>query len=257
MEFNELANHLTGESNANFSDMLKDTQRDWKKKRDYMNKLPAIDPYIIPTDIVVDIDDNLSNHCKEIAEKIKFYSPYHELPFELKMVRIDYLIALQNQVNLERVRDVDSRMKKDMDTKDLVDFCINTNNFEIPLKKQIISSGITGFATFTTENDDVRIRGVDYRDVYIHEENGVPLTDVKSKALTMMFGLGDPFVIVYRIPITIQNGSQIEQRSILILNNGFHRAYALKKAGYPHMPCVLSDLTQDQIPTYLVHGRIV
>ena len=258
MEFNEVTNYLSGEANVDFSEGIKSIHEEWQEKNTYMNTtLPNVDPYSVPGDMVVDLDASLSNYLKDIKKEVKFFPPYNDLEFDIKKLNIDNIISFQNNINLERIKGISKGLKPKMSDKELVDFCVNTDDYEIPIKKQtMVGTGLAGIATFTTENDDIRIRKVDYREVNVHEKDGQPETKTKAKALVLMLGLGDPFVMVHKIPNQIQIGSQqIINRDLYVLNNGFHRAYALKKAGYTHIPCIFSELNKSQIPLYLGNWR--
>src|SRR5438132_4009382 len=171
MNFNDLTAHLATECRYDFSKGIRSVHEEWQKKAVYMNKLHQIEPYGPANDIVVDVSAANKEYVEEKMSIIRAYPQYREVKPSIKLIKIDYLLAFQHHIDLDRVNTIAKRLKPDNVTeRDLIDFCIDTSQHELPIDKQLIGGNqMQGIATIVTDNDDVRLSRVEYREVPVHE----------------------------------------------------------------------------------------
>ena len=261
MSFDELMVHLIVSCNRNLEDSRTARRQEWSAKHEYVNnQLTRSDPYQTPSDLMLDLPaSDASNKDKigDLRHRLGSFYPYRELSFDVKSVRIDYLLPLQYQINLEHIAELSKTIRPRMAEPALLDLCIDLRGEADPslMRQQFRTSQEgAGSAIFTSESEDLRLRAVECRDVYVHEREGRPLAETRAKAVVLMFGRGDPFVSAfstYRM-VAGPDGRAVK-RPLIILNNGLHRAFALKRAGYTHMPCVVADLTPATEASYLMN----
>lgn len=255
MDFDELQSFFAVYCNLDPLSGKRARMDQWAKTYDYMSqRLPASDSYNPPVDLVLDLSDNSKMILDNLRDKIRHYFPYHELGFDIKLVKITELISLQYHVDLEHLAELEKKIRPEMTEAEIIELCVDTvGHPDKSLRKQQQFTDMQGgFAVFTSDREDLRFRSVECRDVYVREEMGKPLTEAKTNALLLIFGGGDPFTAAYRIQSVVSlPGRPPISRQLIVLQDGLHRAYALHRAGYTHMPCVLSDITPSTVSTYL------
>jgi|ERR1700733_1172950 len=254
MSFDEVVNYLVVFCNHDPNGDFAKVRDAWRVKHEYANQqLPTTYPYRARPDLLVDISDSdLSAQLHDLEEQARIFRPFRDLPCAIKLVRIDCLVPLQYQINLEHIDALSRLISPKMTMRELVHFCIDLRGEPDPFLRQqqfITDQRGAGSAIFTTKSEDLRLRSVEYRNVHVHEKDGRPLTEAKAKAVVLIFGHGDPFVSAFSIRQQVSPSDGAAQaRQLIVLNNGLHRAFALKRAGHTHIPCVVGDLGQGMDP---------
>jgi len=185
--------------------------------------------------IVIDIDSKYSKKIEEIANKLKQYPFWQANKYSIKMVRIDELICLQSFVNLDRANYQKRKITKETMMEDLLDFCFPFNREQSEIHSHMISNNA---ALFSTNDHDVRPGKIEIRKVPKFWDDGID----KVLALVIPVVEGDPFVYCVRTYGPFQMPDQTTKKIyFLTLQNGIHRAYALKSLGIEYMPCLIID----------------
>src|SRR5271157_951669 len=133
MGFDNLLNYLNNECNMRFLEGAGKIFDAWSLKNKNALALPNVDPYNVPDDVVKDITEpELAKHLEGLKAKIKSYPPYNQIPFDIKYVRIDSLLSLQLEINFPRASEIamKSKIKKGMNTKELLDACVDTEVYQ-------------------------------------------------------------------------------------------------------------------------------
>jgi hypothetical protein len=140
--------------------------------------------------------------------------------WSFKMVELGTLRCFQSQLNLEYLDELGGRVPKVGDTEGLFRSCLPLRD-ETP-KSEVLTGLNSSTNTFTivSENLDLRMVGT------LQGED----QSTKRRFVGFAFGLGLPQMSV------------AEYKGVYILKNGYHRAYALFKAGHRNIPCIVVNV---------------
>lgn len=159
-----------------------------------------------------------------------FTKTFSNFPISFEEVEIDNLVASQRTVHLdfiEHLKAVFEGMGEDS-----VRFCLDPVAEKTPIK---VGRTAPNGLTFSSDNPGLRFLGVSeqpyhHEVVGAHHPGGRPVHTV-----LLLVGYGSPVANAYRI------GRR------LILNNGFHRLYALRSLGITHAPLVVQQVTRAEL----------
>ena len=150
----------------------------------------------------------------------------HVLDF--RMVEIDNLIAVQRNVLLDYVDQLTKKIPKNPSEDDLLKFCLIPEQ-QVPLPKPTRKSSRSWY--FTSPSHDFRFLGgflkkeLTREDIYFPKVGGFP-----THAIMLFVGYG----------AGCMNAFSVNDR--LILSNGFHRAYALRRKGIKKIPILIKKI---------------
>lgn len=145
-------------------------------------------------------------------------------PFTIEMVEIDKLIAPQRTVNLDFVKDLTNEVSAKPDTTELVDFCLGGKRKKAPVAHLEIGPGQHAFASVNT---DLRFLGGFLKPLAEEDLKLAGLGGMPVAAVIGFVGFG----------LDAVNVLAAGQR--YVLNNGFHRVYALRSLGVKMVPVVV------------------
>ena len=206
---------------------INEIMESWEKARKEFAKMMITEKGLGRSIQVTDISKEYTDKINAIANTDIFKSTFNQMPVEFKIVEIDKLAVLQNVVNLNYIEKLSKSFSKKPDFDELIDICLTGNKNLSEIAE--FSAGNT--LTYTSENSDLRFLGAVPRSTLIRPDiltkniGGIP---VKSTALVIGFGSSLVNVLSY--------GGR------MLLNNGFHRVYALRQAGVTHIPVVVQKV---------------
>lgn len=156
---------------------------------------------------------------------------FNTVPTEVAFIELDRLVVSQKHIDLTFVRQLQSRLGPRPSDEDIFRTCLPYNHPQPPAKWSRLDDESY---VFVSPSNDMRFLGAmplkgDHIEGYPHPGE---LVGVVGLAV----GFGSNFL----------NAIYCEKR--LILNNGSHRAYALKEMGHTHVPCVVQHVsTRDEL----------
>ncbi len=160
-----------------------------------------------------------------------FREAFDNLPYSVEKVELDKLVVSQLHVEASYSGDVRERLVGKGDGKGsdraLFDFCLPLSRPMPPVRIQRLASDRYLFASPSTDfrNHDPRLlRGPDIA----HLTSSGPA----EAMFGVMIGFGSNFM------------SGVRSGSRILLQNGYHRAFALRSAGFTHGWCVVETVTR-------------
>jgi hypothetical protein len=162
---------------------------------------------------------------RRVAGDPIFRRSFSAVPGEVGMVEVDRLVASQKTVNLSHVARLKEQLGPTPDLDTVFRTCLPFDHPTPPSR-----AGRVAHQSFVFASDSNDLRFLDSlvlrpEQVVDYEVSG-PLVGVVGIAV----GYGSNYL----------NALALEGR--LVLNNGFHRAYALRALGVTHVPCVVQRL---------------
>lgn len=185
----------------------------------------------------------------QVAQQPLFQKTFQNLPVSFEVVEVDKLVAAQRAVNLTYVQRWQKRYAAPT-FAELITICLEPERERQPIQHVQVGSNTH---VFSSPVSDVRFldsaaREVIPEDLLLAESGGLP-----SNAVVALVGYGCSSINVFKVG----------QR--LILNNGFHRVYALRALGVTDVPVVVQHVHNPslELPAriadlpshYLVHEK--
>jgi hypothetical protein len=174
-----------------------------------------------------------------IANDDLFKKTFYQAPFGFAMVAIDSLIAPKRAVNLDYVEELKVRFADRTGVADLVDSCLWPTREMPPIGHLEVQNNSH---VFSSRNLDIRFLGAFPKSLTPDDSRYAVLGGVPSAAIIAFIGYGASSISVLRCD------------GRLVLNNGFHRVFALRSMGVTKIPVVVQQINNPQLefPSNLV-----
>lgn len=180
--------------------------------------------------------DELSKPRSPIIDEVEssrlFRQSFSLLPYSIQAVEIDKIVAGQRYVDLSYVDELTKLIPPKPNADFLADFCLSRKSGVAPPSELQLGPNVY---SFKSESTDFRFLGgypkpLDASDLAASTGGGEPVA-----AVVLLVGYGSPQVNVFKV------GGRV------ILNNGFHRLYALRSRGVTTAPVVVQHITNSAL----------
>ena len=167
----------------------------------------------------------------ELLEDPLIRNGYNTVPTEVAMVELDRLVVYQKHIDLTYVRQLAERLGPGLSKEQIFRTCLLHDHPQPPMKWSRVADNRF---VFVSPSNDLRFLGA--TPLNADQIKGHPLPGHLAGVAGVTVGFGSNFL----------NAVYCEKR--LILNNGSHRAYALRELGVTHAPCIVQHLpSRDQV----------
>lgn len=210
---------------------LSDTLKNWQKATSAFRKIESQDADAADNNTTFDIKSNPK--LEAIKNDPIFQKTFARTPIEFKYVEVDNLVAPQRNVSLDYVDKLLKRISDSPSEDELIDLCISSKQL-VPTPKPTQKAPGSWF--FSSPSVDFRFLGGYLKDKLTEDDlrytgvGGMPVM-----ALTLFVGYGSGTINVLKV-----NGR-------MVLNNGFHRVYALRKKGITRIPVVVQNIGNPEL----------
>ncbi len=214
-------NKCIDEEHSNFTEII----QSWQEATESLREIEKEESGIINKCETFDISSGLIEGIKLNPAITNTFSK-HVMDF--RMVEIDNLIAVQRNVLLDYVDQLTKKIPKNPSEDDLLKFCLIPEQ-QVPLPKPTRKSSRSWY--FTSPSHDFRFLGgflkkeLTREDIQFPKVGGFP-----THAIMLFVGYGAGCMNAFSV-----NGR-------LILSNGFHRAYALRRKGIKKIPLLIKKI---------------
>jgi hypothetical protein len=169
----------------------------------------------------------LPEHLIPLKERFEANEVYRRgfdmVPTEILMVELDRMVVYQKHINLEFTQQLRARLGVKPTDEEVFNTCLPLEGSQQPPLKWMRTGG--GTYVFVSPSNDIRYLG----SMQLKPENIVnyPVPGNMAMAIGLAVGFGSNFL----------NAIHCENR--LVLNNGSHRAFAMRELGFTHVPCIV------------------
>jgi hypothetical protein len=202
---------------------------EWRAANDYYDELEKLEAGIADMIECHPLDPILAPLVAELVAEPHYRRTFDSLPTKIVMVELDRMVLCQNHVTRSFVDDLKLRLGPKPDLQTLFRFCLPLEKPSAPM--QIREAGSKRYI-FRSDSTDFRF----HEAVLLRPEQ---LQDYEpSGSIAGIVGL------VVGFSSNFLNAICDDDSGRLVLNNGYHRACALRELGITHAPCIVQTVTR-------------
>jgi hypothetical protein len=206
---------------------------EWQAAKDHIGTLEkeeaghADHPVITP----IEVGGKYKSLLVEFLKDPLVQNGFNTVPTEVAFVELDRLVVYQHHIDLTFVRQLKQKLGPAPSDEDIFRACLPYDHPHPPAKWSRVDDRTF---VFVSPSNDMRYLG------HMRLQSGHLKDYPPPGALVGVVGLAVGF------GCNFLNAVHAENR--LILNNGSHRAYALREMGFTHVPCVVQHVaTRDEL----------
>jgi hypothetical protein len=199
---------------------------EWRGANDYYRELEKSEARITDQAACRDLDPALAPLAEEVTGHAHFRRTFGTVPTRVGMVELDRLVVSQLYVNRPFVNALSARLGPAPDPQALFHFCLPLGRPNAGV--EIRRTGSRRYI-FSSESCDLRFQEASL--LTAEQISGHTGFGSLGGVVGLMVGFGPNFLTV------------IHADGRLLLQNGYHRACALRELGVTHAPCVIQTVT--------------
>jgi hypothetical protein len=194
----------------------------WRDASVVFNELQTTEAGAADKPEVLPLSKALQAHVDALVKLPMFHSTFSAVPVAFGMVELDKLVACQQHISCASVQTMVDTLAMPPGDAGLAALCLPLTpadiGFRIALQEQ-------GQAIFVADNHDIRFLGAQVLD---------------PSAIQGLNCAGHPqAVLALSVGCTTNVLNVVRYGSRMVLNNGYHRAFALRQLGVTHAPCLI------------------
>jgi hypothetical protein len=189
---------------------------------------------------LLEFGDEYEPLLTELLKDPILQNSFNAVPTQLALVELDSLVVYQKDVNVTHTSRIEQRLKDSLDREVIFRACLPPDHPRPPCRWAKVKDDVY---TFVSPSRDLRFLdavGLESGDV-----NGYSSSGDMVGMIGAAVGFGSNFL----------NAIYLENR--LILNNGTHRAYALRRLGVTHVPCIVQHVPSREALEVVASGDIL
>ena len=200
---------------------------EWRAANDHYFDLETSEAGIADEIEIRDLDASCAPLAERLFAEPRFAKAFEELPVRLALVELDKLVVSQLSVSLDFAEGLARELGPKPAPEALFRFCQSVDRVEAAVETRRLDDGRW---LFSSESTDFRA----------HEPSLLAPGEARDRAVS------DPVMAL--VGVAIGYGSNflhaVEADGRLILQNGYHRAYALRSLGLTHAVCAIQTVTR-------------
>jgi hypothetical protein len=199
----------------------------WRAANDHVLELERTEAGIADNPPLADLPAELSPMATEVLTSPIFQRAFRLLPTTLRLVELDKLVVFQKSINLAYVQQLKVSIGPKPTPKAVMTLALNVSPQHQPVR--VMQNAQTSF-TFICPTNDFRFLEAQFVDP--NNVQGFVSTGFPTSILGLAVGFGSNLLNV------------VHAENRLVLNNGSHRAYALRDLGVTHVPCLVQEVSR-------------
>ncbi len=177
----------------------------------------------------LDVPDGLNSLAEQALADEIFQRSFSVVKPVIRMVELDTLVVSQKHINLNYVQEIKSKLGKAPSEEAVFKTCIPIDH---PMPAISASRVSPNAFVFVSQSADLRV--LDSTLLKANQINNYSTSGPMAAMLGMAVGTGSNCL----------NAMFVNGR--MVLNNGSHRAYALRALGFTHAPCMVQQITNKE-----------
>lgn len=210
---------------------------EWRAANDYYQELERSEAGIADQGEHRELDPGLATLAAQVKSHPSYRSTFDTLPTRFGMVELDRLIVHQWHITRNFVDALKGRIGPAADLAALFRICLPLDAPETPVQIQRVGSRRY---VFRCESEDFGF----HEPALLRPEQADESFGAVAGIVGLVLGFGSNFLTAVRV------GNR------MLLNNGYHRAYALRALGITHAPCAIQMATRVDELQVIVNERV-
>lgn len=237
--FKEYVRFMSEQTGADHADTMKAWTDDWRKAYERLQDLKAFEAAEADDVAVRPVSGELTHLVDQAWADPVFKRSFSAVPVEIGMVELDRLVVWQTLVSTVHTQRLRDQLGPKPDPEKVFRFCLP---FDRPVPEhRWAKTGDESFA-FTSASTDLRfLEAVVLRPDQLRDYQ--PFGPVAG-IVGLVVGYGSNYLNV------------LAAEGRMVLNNGNHRAYALRSLGVTHVPCVVQKVGSRDELNYVASGGV-
>ena len=209
------------------ADDMRARAAEWRAVNDLYYDLEQTEAGIADTIQCRPLPKRLARLAAELEANHWFKSSFDNLPYAIELVELDKLVVSQIQVENGHSRKIVERLGASPSPSDLFKFCLPASPALPPVEIRRLAANRYIFSSPSSDFRSHEPRLIDVNDIV----QSIP-TGPAAAFFGVAVGFGSNFLSAVR------SGSRV------LLQNGYHRSYALRSAGFTHAWCVVEEVSR-------------
>ncbi|MFI5218951.1 MAG: hypothetical protein ACHQNT_05625 [Bacteroidia bacterium] len=201
--------------------------QEWREANDRVKEIQGAESGFCDNHAITAIPENLQPLLEKVKQDEIMKKSFSYIPYEFGMVDLDKLIVFQKFINLGHIERIKEGISKDMTDEKIFELCMPFNHPVPNFNVQRISPNAFDFVSRSNDLRFLEARSFKKEEVINYNPQGVI-----AGIIGLVVGYGSNYL----------NALSVNNR--LILNNGSHRAYALKDLGKKFVPCLIQRVSR-------------
>ncbi len=200
---------------------------EWRTANDRVIHLDTSESGLADNPAIQSIPEGLQPIIQEVLENPIYRRAFQIFPTDIGIVELDRLVVYQKHINLSYVNEIKTILGTNPSPDAIARLALSIERHDPPVRMMQTASNIF---TYISLSDDFRF----LEPVLLNPDQikGYMASGPIIKVLALIVGYGSNYL----------NALSIENR--LVLNNGSHRAYALRDLGVTHTPCIIQQVSR-------------
>ncbi len=199
----------------------------WRAANDRVRALEAAEGGLADNPETFPLPDEAAALADQVRTDPMFSSSYRFVPSEFVMVDLDRLVVFQKFINLGYVAALEASLPAQPTVEDMARLAFGVDRRNAPVRT--MQNAQNAFSFISSSND---LRFLDAKLVQVGPGDKLPCGGRAVARVMLTVGFGSNYL----------NAISVQGR--LVLNNGSHRAYALRDLGVRYAPCIVQRVTR-------------
>jgi hypothetical protein len=194
----------------------------WREAASVFEGLQTTEAGVADSPEVKPLPKGLQAHVKKLAKLTHFQQTFSATPVAFGMVELDKLVVYQQHIMAGAVTKMTDTLKTPLSDTALADVCLPLSQADAGFR---LAREEDGRFIFISDNHDARFQGAQL----------LKPADIKGLKIN---GYSQA-VVALSVGFTTNVLNVVRYGSRMVLNNGYHRAFALRQLGITHAPCLI------------------
>ena len=200
---------------------------EWRAANDYYGELEQSEAGFADKAEIQKLDKALVPLARAVKASPQFKRAFDTLPTRIEMVQLDRLIVSQKCISLHHTDAQKTRLGPAPNAKDVFRFCLPLERAEAPVRMRK-----TGAHRYVYWSESADFRFQEAAHLRPNQISGFTPSGAVGGIIGLMVGYDSNFL------------NCVQSESRLLLQDGHHRAYALRDLGITHAPCIIQTVSR-------------
>jgi len=213
---------------------------EWRTANDHVVRLQQSEPAFADNPRISPLPIHVEPLVATLLKSKSVEKFFSIAPITIGIVELDRLVVYQKHINLTYIRDIQSSIPKNPSLEELLCICLPESAEKPPVGIGRVSNSAYVFSSISNDLrflDALQVDGVKFPEL---SEYGT-----KTIGVLLVVGYGPNLL------------SAIKMGNRLILQNGNHRAFALRELGITHVPCIIEHISRHDELEIVAAGELL